>query len=45
VSTITPHAKQQVLSQTGWTPPSSLSNAKWTNCIYMSAYAHPVASV
>jgi len=41
----TPHAKQQVPSETSWTPPPSFPNAEWTNCTYMSAYAHPVASV
>jgi len=45
LSKITPRAKQQVFSLTSWTPPSSFPNAKWTNCTYMSAYAHPVASV
>ena len=42
---ITPYAKPQVPSQTSWTPPPSCPNAKWTKCTYMSAYAHPVASV
>ena len=45
LSKITPHAKQQVPSKTSWTLPSSFPNAEWTNCTYMSAYAHPVASV
>jgi len=29
LSKITPRAKQQVLSSTSWTPPSSFPNAKW----------------
>jgi len=44
LSKITPHAKQQVPSYTSWTPPSLFPNTEWTNCTYMSAYAHPVAS-
>jgi len=44
-SKITSHAKQQVPSYTSWAPPSSFPNAEWTNCTYMSAYAHPAASV
>jgi len=45
LSKITPHAKQQVPSQTSSTPPPSFPNAEWTNCTYMNARAHPVASV
>ena len=29
LSKIAPHAKQQALSQTNWTPPSSFPNDKW----------------
>ena len=45
LSKITPCAKQQVPSYTSWTPPSSLPNVECTKCTYLSAYAHPVASV
>ena len=38
-------SKQQVPLYTSWTPPSSCPNVAWTKCTYMSAYAHPVASV
>ena len=45
------HRAQAQLSYHAMTPglrfitPFSFPNAKWTNCTYMSAYAHPVASV
>jgi len=45
LSKIISHAKQQVPSQTNWTPPPSSPTAELTNCTYMSAYEHPVASV
>jgi len=45
LSKITSHAKQQAPSYTSWTPPPLFPNAEWTNCTYMCAYVHPVASV
>jgi len=45
LSKICPLAKQQVPPLTSWTPPPSFSDAKWTNCTYMSAYVHLVTSV
>ena len=43
LSKINPQAKRRV--KTSWTPPPVFPNAEWTNCTYMSAYAHPVARV
>jgi len=45
LSKITPHSKQQVPSYTSWTPPSLFPSSERKTCTYMSAYAHPVASV